>query len=241
MLPAFQSREFKEAPLIPSDDGGQFGFYAAYPADGQGSTIIVIQEIFGVNKVMRGICDDLSAAGYIAICPDLFWRQEPGIELTDQSEAEWQYAFKLFQGFDVDAGVRDIQSTIAYARQMAGASGKVATIGYCLGGRLAYLSACRTDADTHVSYYGVAIEENLDEIANIRTPLLLHIAGQDKFSTDAARHQILTAAKENPNIRTEIYSDVNHAFARPGGEHYDRNAADLANTLTSQFLKEHLR
>ncbi len=240
MLPARPAREFQAAPMIISHDGQEFGFYAAYPASGEGATVVVLQEIFGVNAVMRGVCDDLAASGFIAICPDLFWRQQPGVQLTDQSQAEWEQAFKLMQGMDIDLAVQDIQSTLRYARGMRGASGKTGTIGYCLGGKLAYLAAARTDADANVGYYGVGLEEYLGEVDNIRTPLLLHIAEADKFSNAAARMQILAATAANPNITTEVHPGVDHAFARPGGEHYNRNAADHANTLTAQFLAKQL-
>ena len=134
------------------------GSFSAY-ARGKGPAIIVIQEIFGINQVMRDICDDLAASGYRAICPDLFWRIEPGIELTDKTDAEWKQAFDLFGKFDPDKGVEDIAATIAYARNEG--AGKVGAVGFCLGGLLAYLTACRTDCDASVGYYGVGIQDRL--------------------------------------------------------------------------------
>src|ERR1700743_1049777 len=107
---------------------------------------------------MRGVCDDLATRGYLAICPDLFWRIEPGIDITDQTEAEWQRAFALFNAFDVDAGVKDIAATIATVRQDPGCNGKVGAVGFCLGGTLAYLTATRTDSDATVGYYGIGID-----------------------------------------------------------------------------------
>src|SRR3546814_20082157 len=84
---------------------GEFSGYLAKPASGKGPGILVIQEIFGVNKDMRDHCDNFAAQGYVALCPDIFWRQEPGVQITDQSEEEWQHAFKLYQGFDFAKGV----------------------------------------------------------------------------------------------------------------------------------------
>ena len=83
--------------------------------------------------------------GYLALCPDLFWRQQPDIQLTDKSPAEWDRAFELYKGFDVEAGVRDLLATLAHLRSMPGCSGKVGAVGYCLGGKLAYLMAARSD------------------------------------------------------------------------------------------------
>ena len=156
---------------------GDFGAYLAVPASGSGPGIIVIQEIFGVNADMRAHCDGLAAQGYLALCPDLFWRQEPGIQITDQSEAEWQRAFELYQGFDVDLGMQDLAASLAHLRALDGCTGKVGCIGFCLGGLLAYLMATRTDADCAVGYYGVGIQDKLDEAGNIGAPTLLHIAG----------------------------------------------------------------
>ena len=126
---------------------GSFGGYLASPGSGRGPGIVVIQEIFGVNQGLRDIADGLASRGFFALVPDLFWRIKPGVELTDKTDAEWQEAFGLLQKFDIDKGVQDIQSSINFLRQLPGATGKVGTLGYCLGGQLAYLTATRTDSD----------------------------------------------------------------------------------------------
>ena len=166
-----------EWTTINSSDGGEFGLYVEKPSGGGATGVVVcIQEIFGVNHAMRDIAKLWADQGYIAISPDLFWRQEPRVDITDGSEEEWQKAFSLYQGFDVEKGIDDLKSTIAHARAMDGSNGKVGTVGFCLGGKLAYLTATRTDADANVGYYGVGIEELLDEAGNISAPLVLHIA-----------------------------------------------------------------
>src|SRR6202043_1232466 len=109
--------------------------------------------IFGVNAVMRGLCDDLAAQGFIAVIPDLFWRIEPGIDITDKTDAEWKRAFELFQTFDQAKGIEDLKAPAAASRKLPGANGKVATMGYCLGGRLAFMMAAQSDADANISYY----------------------------------------------------------------------------------------
>ncbi|WP_293677478.1 dienelactone hydrolase family protein, partial [uncultured Phenylobacterium sp.] len=143
---------------------GEFSAYVARPAKAKAPAVVVIQEIFGVNQVMRDITDGLAAQGYLAICPDLFWRIEPGIDITDRSEAEWKRAFELFNAFDVEAGVKDIQATVTKIRADPGSNDKVGAVGFCLGGLLAFLTAMETDADCAVSYYGVGIENRLDEV-----------------------------------------------------------------------------
>jgi carboxymethylenebutenolidase len=214
--------------------------YLAAPRSGNGPGIVVLQEIFGVNSVMRGIADDLAAQGYFALVPDLFWRLEPGIELTDKSDSEWQQAFDLMNRFDVNTGVEDIQVSIDTLRAHPGVGAKVGAVGYCLGGLLAYLTATRTNAEACVSYYGVNIQTLLAEGAAIRKPLLLHIAGQDQFVPRPAQDQVIAALKDNPHVEIYRYEGVNHAFARDGGKHYDQPAAVLANSRTAEFFRRHL-
>lgn len=226
---------------IQAQDGGSFSAYVAVPAGaGPFPAVVVIQEIFGVNGVMRTICDGLAKEGYIAVCPDLFWRQEPDIQLTDRSEAEWQRAFELFGGFDVDLGVEDLKSTLVAARALEGASGKAGSIGYCLGGKLAYLMATRSDSDANVSYYGVGLDELLGEAGKISKPLLMHIAEKDKFVPPEAQKKIVDALLNKPHVKLHVYQGVDHAFARVGGEHYDGAMAETANDRTRRHLKAHL-
>src|SRR5919197_3475034 len=101
---------------LKSFDGGEFDAYIALPASGYGPGIVVLQEIFGVNEYMRSVCDWYAAHGFVAVCPDLFWRQEAGIQLTDQSEAEWQRAFTLYQGLDETKAVEDAAAAMEHLR-----------------------------------------------------------------------------------------------------------------------------
>jgi carboxymethylenebutenolidase len=225
---------------IKASDGGSFSGYLARPASGRGAGVVVIQEIFGVNAVMRAIADDLARAGYFALCPDLFWRQQPGIQITDKTEAEWARAFELYKGFDVAKGVEDLKATLKHLRAVPGCSGKVGSVGYCLGGKLAYLMATRSDADCNVGFYGVAIEADLGEASRIAKPLLLHIAAKDQFVPEAAQAQIKTALGGNALVTIHTYAGQDHAFARVGGQHYDKASADLANSRTAEFFRRHL-
>ena len=219
---------------------GEFTGYLATPASGSGPGIVVIQEIFGVNEVMRQITDMFAGAGYVALSPDLFWRQEPGIQITDKTEEEWQKAFQLYQGFDVDKGVMDIQATINALRQQSGCTGKIGATGYCLGGLLAYLTATRTDADCAVGYYGVGIEGKLDEASNMKGAVMLHIAEEDGFVPKEAQEQIKSGLSGNAKVTIHSYPGMDHAFCRYGGEHYDEANANTANQRTLDFFAQHL-
>ncbi|MBL8706814.1 MAG: dienelactone hydrolase family protein [Rhodospirillales bacterium] len=225
---------------IAARDGGSFSGYLAKPASGSGPGIVVIQEIFGVNQVMRGITDALAKQGYLALCPDLFWRQEPGIQITDKTEAEWQRAFQLFNGFNVDLGVEDLKATLDALRKTPGCSGKVGTVGYCLGGKLAFLMATRSSADCNVSYYGVGLDGILGEASKITKPTMLHIAELDKFVPPEAQKKVKDGLAGNKHVTIHSYPGVDHAFAREGGQHWNAQAAGLANQRSAEFFRKHL-
>ena len=226
--------------MIPAKDGGEFMAYIAYPETTPAPAILVIQEIFGVNEEMRGKCDDLAAQGYVAVCPDLFWRIEPGIQLVDTVEEQLQKAFDLFGMFDTDTGMQDLKTALNFTRDLEECSGKVGCVGYCLGGKLAYMMACQSDVDASVGYYGVAIETMLDQAENIQNPLLLHIAEEDDFVDKGAQEAIKTGLADHPMVTIHSYAGADHAFARDNGMHYKEDAAKLANARTREFFAQNL-
>jgi carboxymethylenebutenolidase len=223
---------------INAADGGNFMGYLAPPPSGNGPGVVVIQEIFGVNDVMRGLADSFAKAGYMAFCPDLFWRQEVGIQLTDSSEEEWERAFELFNGFNFDKGVQDLDSTIETLRDLDGCSGKVGTVGFCMGGRLAFLTATRTKADAAVSYYGVMLTEHIGETIN--APLILHVPTEDQFVSPEQQAEVRAALEGNDKVTIYDYQGQGHAFARVGGQHYHQASAEAARERTLDLFKTYL-
>ena len=230
-----------EITIDAKDGSGEFSAYIAMPSHTPAPALVVIQEIFGVNAEMRKKCDEFAAQGYVAISPDLFWRLEPGVQLTDKTQEEWDKAFDLMGRFDVDKGIEDIAATIDAMRHHEDAGASVGAVGYCLGGKLAYLTAARTDADASVAYYGVQIDEMLDEAANIKKPLMLHIAEEDEFVPKDAQEKIKTGLEDHEMVTIHSYPGVSHAFARIGGENYDDYSATTANQRTKEFLAANLR
>ncbi|WP_135468654.1 dienelactone hydrolase family protein [Crenalkalicoccus roseus] len=223
--------------IAATDGKGEFAAYVAMPKQTPAGAVVMIQEIFGVNRTMRALSDWVADMGFIAVSPDLFWRQEPGVQLDpDAGQDQWDKAFKLMQGMDQDKAIEDLKATVAHARKMQGANGKVGTMGFCLGGRLAYLMATRSDADCNVSYYGVGLEGLLGEAGNIRAPLILHIAEKDKFVPPEAQAKILEGLKGNRHVSCYVYPGVDHAFARMGGHAWDARAATIANGRTAELL-----
>lgn len=224
---------------IPSHDGGMFKAYVAMPDITPAPAVIMIQEIFGVNDEMRKKCDDMAAKGYMAVCPDLFWRIDAGIELSDDKDEEVKRAFELFEEFDVNDGMADLKTTLGYVRHMKECNEKVGTVGYCLGGKLAYMMRLYTDVDAAVGYYGVEIQTMLDE--PIEKPLMLHIAEEDEFTDKDAQEKIKNALGDNPMVILCSYPGVGHAFARGKGQHHDDAAAGKANARTEKFLEDILK
>jgi len=225
---------------ITSLDNQQFEAYLALPASGYGPGIIVLQEIFGVNQFMRDVCEWYAAHGFIAICPDLFWRQERGVDMTDQTEAEWQKAFQLYQGLDMAKAVEDSAAAVEFLRKHPACTGRVGAVGFCLGGNLAWLLSARFKPDAAVGYYGVGIEKTLNEVSGLSSPLVLHVAGKDQYCPPEAQQQIHASLDSNSFVTIYDYPEQDHAFGRPGGAHYDAPAAELAHLRTLEFFVRHL-
>lgn len=226
---------------IPATDGtGSFDAYLVRAPDPTAGVVVLIQEIFGVNESMKETARLVADQGYHVLVPDLFWRLQPGVDLTDKTQAEWQQAFDYMNRFDQAKGVDDLKATVAFARTMEGGNGKVGTMGYCLGGRLAMMMATESDADVNVSYYGVGLDGLLGGLDRIAAPLLLHIADEDKFFPPEARAKVVAAATGHPRVRAYTYPNADHAFARVGGQHWQARAATIANGRSAEALAEAL-
>ncbi|HEU4959080.1 MAG TPA: dienelactone hydrolase family protein [Sphingomonas sp.] len=221
------------------DGAGSFTAYCAEPAARPRAAIIVIQEIFGVNAGIRRKCDRLAEAGYLALAPDLFWRLEPGIELDPDIEPEFQRALGLMGKFNQDAGIRDIEATIRAARTRLG-DGKVGVVGYCLGGRLAFMTAARTDADASVGYYAVGIDTLLREKHAIANPVLLHVPQADHFVDPATQARMHEGLDDHPKVTICDYPGEDHGFATEFGKRRSERSAELADERTAAFFAEHL-
>jgi len=219
---------------------GDFKAYLASSEVLPAPCIVVIQEIFGVNADLRDTCDELASKGYIAVSPDLFWRTERNVDLSDQTEAEWKHGFELYSAYDIDLGVSDIVGTMKAARTLPGASGRVGLMGYCLGGLMTFLTTARHGSDASVAYYGGGIDQHLEESGGVRTPLLMHFGEEDEYISKDAQAAIVGATKSNRWVQIYHYPGRAHAFARHRGQHYDRDAAALANGRTLEFFDMHL-
>lgn len=226
---------------IPATDGSaSFGGYLALPASGKGPGVVIGQEIFGVNANMRAVADFYAEEGYVALVPDLFWRLQPDVNLG-YSEADFKVAIELFQRLDIDKAVEDIDASLKALQQRPEVEGSgLGYVGFCLGGKLAWLTATRTSVACAIGYYGMGIEHMLDEAEQLKGRLVLHFAEDDGYCDAAARAQISERLATNTKAEIYVYPGVDHAFARAGGMHYDKPASLMAHERSIAALKREI-
>lgn len=222
------------------DHEGRFGAWLAEPAGTPRGAIVVIQEIFGVNPGIRAKCDHWARQGYLGLAPDLFWRIREDVELDPDVPEQFQEALGLMQKLDQDKAIADIEACIRDARARLPEGGRVGCVGYCLGGRLAFMAAARTDVDASVGYYGVGLEGLLGEQHAIARPLLLHIAGADHFVTPDKQALIHEGLDDHPKVILHDYPGEDHGFATESGQRRSEQAAQLADSRTEAFFAEHV-
>src|ERR1700740_3220012 len=230
-----------EKQIVTRSPNGTFGPSTSRPPTLPAPAVSVLQELFGVNADIRATCDELADQGFIAIAPDLFWRQEPGVDLNVRSEADWQHGLRLYASYDRDTGAKDIMETIRTAIELPGSTGKVALQGCCLGALMAFITAARYEVDAAVAYHGGDTEKYLGEVGGLEAPLLMHLGEEDEVISKAAQAEIKAALAGKPNATVYSYPGQCHAFSRHNGAHYNAAAATLANGRTREFLHRQLQ
>lgn len=225
---------------IPTLQGeGSIPAYVAKPAGTPRGAIIVIQEIFGVNPGIVKKADAWAAKGYLAVAPDVFWRQKPGVELDSDIPEQFQEGVGYMMKHDFDLGIQDIEAVIHWIRRDAGVA-KVGLVGFCMGGKIAYMAATRTDVDASVGYYGVGIDQMLNESHAIAKALLLHVPTADGFVSPQAQKAMHDGLDGNPHVTLHDYEGLDHGFAAEHGVRRNDEAAKLADTRTEEFFAQHV-
>ncbi len=221
------------------DASGDMPAYVVRPAGSPRGAVIVVQEIFGVNPGIVKKADDWAALGYLAVAPDIFWRQQPGVELDSDVPAEFQQAIDLMMKHDFTRGLEDLKAVLSWIRaQVHGV--KTGVVGFCMGGKIAYEMAARTDIEAAVGYYGVGIAAMLDEAQNISGQLMLHIPTADGFvgpDQQAAMHAGLDG---NPHVTLHDYVGLDHGFADTFSARRNDAGAKLADQRTEEFFARNL-
>ncbi len=215
---------------LTAKDGFKLGAYLAKPADKPKGAIVVVQEIFGVNHHIKAVTDRFAAMGYAAVAPALFDRVKPGIELGyDAKSIEEGRALR--PKITLEATLADTQAAIDYAKQF----GKVAVVGYCWGGSIAFFSTTRlADVTAAVGYYGGMIATHANE--KPRVPLILHFGDKDQSIPMTDVEKIKQA---QPGLPIYVYS-AGHGFSCDERPSFDKAAHELALQRTTAFLKQHI-
>lgn len=216
----------------------------AYLAKAQGAklapSVVILQEIFGVNANIRAVADDYADRNFHAIAPDLYWRQQAGVQLSAANPDEVKRAMDLMKGMDQELAAQDAVAAGNYARQLEGANGKLGAVGYCIGGKIAYLVATKPGVDAAVSYYGIAIYGALDKATELKCPLLLHIPEDDHLCPPEAQAEIKQALGNRSGVKIMTYPGVDHAFARRGGDAFNAEATQRADAGTAALFADTL-
>jgi carboxymethylenebutenolidase len=225
---------------IPTLDGNdKLPAYVVKPEGTPRGAIIVVQEVFGVEKGIRRKCEDWASKNYLAVAPDVFWRQKPGVELDADVPEEFQQAIELMMNHDMDLGIQDIEAVIHWIRRDQGVA-KVGLVGFCMGGKIAYMAATRTDIDASVGYYGVGIDQMLNESHAIAKPLMLHVPTADGFVPPDAQKAMHEGLDSNAHVTIHDYDGLDHGFAAEIGERRNEEAAQLADKRTTDFFARHV-
>jgi carboxymethylenebutenolidase len=222
---------------IDAVDGGSFAAYLALPESGSGPGIVVLQEIFGINANIRAIADYYAEEGYVALAPDLFWRMEPGVDLS-YSDEDRPKAFGFYQRFDIPAAITDISATVKALKALPACTGKVGALGYCLGGALAVAAAANCGVDCAVAYYGVGLEQQPDMLRGLKVPVALHFGSKDSHAGPDAVAQIQAVVASNPDVTVYVYPGADHGFAAKERKEYDKPAAMMAHSRSIALFRK---
>lgn len=217
---------------------GTFGAYLSLPPTGNGPGIVLFQEIFGVNRHIRACADQYAMDGYVVIAPDMFWRQQPRLELGYSAE-DIATARGYITTSTLEEQVPDIQATLAALRARPEMTGKIGAVGYCMGGRMAYFAMALADADAASCWYGGGIQDHLDKAAGVEGPIQFHYGAKDAMIPPAAVEKVRQAFK-GKQADVHVYADADHGFNCWERGSYHQPSAALAHGRTLAFFAQHL-
>ena len=224
---------------IESACGGSFGAYVSLPPAGFGPGLLVIQEIFGVNDHIKNICDQYALDGFVAVAPDVFWRQEPRVELSYDS-AGIAKGLQLFDGLNIDIAAAELQRAVEAIRHIPSCTGKVGALGFCMGGLLAFVCAARAGVESSVIYYGTRLDQHLELVQDITCPLLFHFASDDEHISTQTVKKIKMSLSGKDNCRVVVHKNSGHGFNCWERDSWNQSAAATARGQSLVHLMETL-
>ncbi len=222
---------------INTKDGSYQG-YLSLPLTGKGPGILLIQEVFGVNRHIRHVADQYAADGFVVLAPDVFWRSEKRVELGYEG-AEREKAISLMKATNLPQLIDDLAPAAATLRALPETSGKVASIGYCLGGRVVYLLGTAGLIDVGVSYYGGGIHDLLDQAGQVKAPMMFHYGALDKGIPLEGVAKVEAAFAGRNHSSVHVYDQADHGFNCWDRSSYHKQSAVLARGRTLEFLAAH--
>lgn len=224
---------------IPAADGRLYQGYLALPPAGTGPGIVLLQEIFGVNRHIQAVAEQYAQLGFVVLAPDVFWRQAPR-ESFSYTGDEAARARDMLIRADMAEIEADLQGTVRSLRERPEVTGGVGALGFCIGGRLAYLAAAAGMVDAAACYYGGGIQDQLQKAAAVRCPMLFHYGETDPLIPLAAVERVRAAFADRDTAKFFVYPGASHGFNCWERASYQPLAAMQAHGRTVLHFARHL-
>lgn len=224
---------------ITAPDGRIYEGYLALPPAGAGPGLVLFQEIFGVNRHIRAVAEQYAQLGFVVLAPEVFWRQAPREEFAYVGD-EAARARDMFVRADMAEIVADLEGTVRTLRARPEVTGGVGALGFCIGGRLAYLAAAAGLVNAAACYYGGGIQDQLQKAASVRCPMLFHYGATDPMIPLAAVERVRAAFADRDSAKFFVYPGASHGFNCWERASYQPLAAMQAHGRTVLHFARHL-
>ncbi|ARP81246.1 hypothetical protein CAL12_10615 [Bordetella genomosp. 8] len=227
---------------IPAQDGRTFQGWQVEPDNwkpGAHGAVIFLAEAYNVNDWARAAAQQYADAGFLVLAPDLYWRQAPGTYL-EYTPASQQVCRALYAKMDFDAAVQDTVSCVEYLRRHPASNGRVGMVGFCLGGKIAFLTAARHAVDAAVGYYSIDLDDYFDETPAIGGAAAFHFGALDERVPLRYADEMRRRKQDGQDLEVLVYPKAGHGFARAGQPPFEPDSAAQANRHTFELLRRAL-
>ncbi len=224
-----------ENPVLAEEGGRVFDAYLSRPQSGVGPGVIIITEMWGTTELNRNMADRYARRGFCALVPSVFWRSEEAGAISAEGAAR-DAAWDRLREYDFDRGADDIGVAVNWLHRSPFCSGKVAVIGFCMGGRTAFLASARAAVDAGISLYALGIRNHLDEAPRIKCPVQLHYGLADIHIPRSEIDEVTEAMRPGGHVEVFLYAGAGHGFFNPLRAAYDAAAVELAQKRIDALL-----